>query len=355
MVFQRLLFAIHPEKAWLNNKFSIFVFFLRQNAPAHKRMKTKDVIWQIVGIGFVMITILILQSCGGDPAKAVDTPTSGRLKVCIDDSYRLLMEAELFTFESIYKNARVDAVFKTEADVINDFMNDSVQLIIVNRKLTENQVGYLKERQYIPKTTRIALDGLAFIVNKDNTDSLLYYQTIRDIFTGKITNWKEINPKSKLKELAVVFDNFKSGNPRYFKEKFNIDSFPSTCFAAESNSEVINYVEKHSNALGVISVNWISDPADSVSHNFLQRFRVVGVSIEGDNSPGAEFYRPHPGYIAEGTYPFVREVYCINRQPYTGLAYGISSFIAGEKGQRIVLRSGLVPSAMPVRLVELKH
>lgn len=331
------------------------MFFLKQNAPAHKRMKTKERIRRMAGIVFVMITLLILQSCGGSSSKAVDTPTSGTLKVCVDDSYRLLMEAEIFTFESIYKNAKAEIMFKSEADVINDFMNDSVQLIIVNRKLSENQVSYLKERQYIPKTTRIALDGLAFIVNKENADSLFYYQTIRDIFTGKIKSWKEINPKSKLKEIAVVFDNFKSGNPRYFKEKFSIDSFPSTCFAAESNSEVISYVEKNANALGVISVNWISDPSDSVSHNFLKRFRVAGISIEGDNGPGAEFYRPHPGYIAEGTYPFVREVYCINRQPYTGLAYGISSFIAGEKGQRIVLRSGLVPSAMPVRLVELKH
>jgi phosphate transport system substrate-binding protein len=285
----------------------------------------------------------------------LDTPTAGRTKICCDDSYRLLMEAELFMFENIYKRAKVDTMFKTEADVINDFMNDSVQLIVVNRKLSENQVKYLNERNFIPKTTKIALDGIAFIVNNENPDTLLYYKNIRDIFTGKINSWNQINPKSKLKELKIVFDNFKSGNPRYFKEKFGLDSFPSICFAAESNAEVINYVEKNKNAIGIISVNWISDRADTVSHNFLKRFKVAGISLEGDNSEGAAFYRPFQGYIAEGSYPFVREVYCINRQPYTGLAHGITSFIAGEKGQLIVLRSGLVPAAMPVRIVEIKH
>jgi phosphate transport system substrate-binding protein len=303
-----------------------------------------------------IFSFLLIGACGGNQdQKNSDTPTAGRIKVGIDDSYRLLLEAEIFTFETVYKYAHIDTIFKTEADVINDFMNDTVPLIIVNRKLTEQQVAYLRERQYIPKTTKIAIDAVALIVNNENTDTSLFFRNIKDIFQGKITSWNQINPKTKLKDIKVVFDNFKSGNPRYFKEKFAIDSFPSTCFAAQNNSEVIKYVENNINAIGIISVNWISDPADTVSHNFLKRFKVVGIAMEGDNDPGTKFYRPFPGYIAEGSYPFTRDVFCINRQSYSGLAHGFSSFIAGEKGQYIVLHSGLVPAAMPVRLVEIKH
>ena len=161
-------------------------------------MRFKSGIKRYIRWGFFVSGIILFQSCGGGSGKIIDTPTSGRIKICCDDSYRLLMEAELFMFENIYKRAKVDTMFKTEADVINDFMNDSVQLIVVNRKLSENQVKYLNERQYIPKTTKIALDAVAFIVNNDNSDSLLYYQNIRDIFMGKITNWNQINPKTKL-------------------------------------------------------------------------------------------------------------------------------------------------------------
>lgn len=300
--------------------------------------------------------LLMIVSCGGGQnPKNSDTPTNGRIKVSIDDSYRLLAEAEIFTFETMYKYTHIDTMFKPEAEVFNDFMNDSVPMIIVNRKLSDDQTAWLKERQFIPKTTKIALDALALIVNNDNPDTSFFYSTVRDIFQGKITTWNQINKKSKLKNVVVVFDNFKSGNPRYFKEKFALDSFPATCVAAANNAEVIRYVEKNTNAIGVISVNWISDPADSVSHNFLNRFKVAGIALEGDNDPKTKFYRPFPGYIAEGSYPFTREVYCINRQTYSGLAYGFSSFLAGEKGQMIVLRSGMVPAAMPVRIVEIKH
>jgi len=303
--------------------------------------------------GFLIL--LILSSCGGDPLKRTDTPTAGKIKVGVDDSYRLMIDAQVYLFESFYKYAKIETRYLFETDLINDFMNDSVPLIITGRTLSENQIQYLRERQYIPKITKIAIDAVALIVNKENPDSNFYYQTVQDLFLGKITNWNQINSKSNLGSVRLIFDNFKSGNPRYFMEKFNIDSLPSICFAAQNNQEVITHVEQNRNAIGVIGVNWISDRADSVSNRFLNRITVVGIAIEGDNNPGTQFFKPYQAYIAEGTYPFTRDVFCINRQTYTGLAYGFSSFIAGEKGQLAILHSGMVPAAMPVRIVEIKH
>jgi len=178
---------------------------------------------------------------------------------------------------------------------------------------------------------------------------------LRNIFLGNTTRWQEINPKSNLGDIRIIFDNNKSGNIRYFKEKFGLTNLPSCCYAVNNNEEVIKFIEKNRNSIGIISVNWISDKADTVSHGFLKRIRVVRVSAPGNNDPSVSFYPPHPGYIAQGDYPFTREVFCINRQTYHGLAYGLSAFIAGEKGQLIVLHSGLVPAAQPVRLVQIKN
>ena len=304
---------------------------------------------------FFIFWLIILAGCGNSNQKEADTPTAGQIKVGIDDSYKLLMDAEIYTFESLYKYAKFDTVLGNETDIIDLFMKDSLPLIITNRKLTAEEEKYLNNRQFIPKTTKIAYDAVAFIVNKENTDYNIYYDQIADIFSGKITSWKQINPKKTAKDsVKIVFDNYKSGNPRYFKEKFKLEKLPSCCFAVLNNEEVIRFVEKNKNAIGVISVNWISDKADTISHGFLNRIKVVNVSPPGYKSE-AVFYSPHPGYIAQGDYPFTREVYCINRQTYTGLAYGLSSFIAGEKGQLIVLHSGLVPATQPVRLVEIKN
>ena len=44
----------------------------------------------------------------------------------------------------------------------------------------------------------VAYDALALVLNKSNLDSLLTYDNVKDIMTGKITDWNQINPDSKL-------------------------------------------------------------------------------------------------------------------------------------------------------------
>jgi len=116
--------------------------------------------------------------------KQVDTPTTGKIRIGVDDSYKLLLDAELYTFQSLYKYAKVDTLVSNEADVIDLFMKDSLPLIVINRKLSKDEEQYLNARQIIPKTTLIAYDGLAFIVNNENTDTNLFYDQIAGIFSG---------------------------------------------------------------------------------------------------------------------------------------------------------------------------
>jgi phosphate transport system substrate-binding protein len=308
----------------------------------------------IIGVTLVF-TFVVFYSCKTPPKKYTgETPTGGNVKIAFDESYQLLADAELYTFQSLYTNATINPIFASEDSILSLFLKDSVRVIFTSRKLTENEDAYLKSKSFVPRTTRVAYDALAFIVNKSNNDSLIRYNTIKDIFMGKTLTWKEINSKSKLNAIKVVFDNPGSSNVRLIMNKFGISgSLPSNCYNASKNSGVIDYVEKNPDALGIISVNWISDPHDSISHAFLNKVKVVLVTSEFD-SDGNDFYSPHPAYIADKSYPFTREVYAINRETFSGLGTGFTSFVAGDLGQRIILRMGMVPAAMPVRLVEIK-
>jgi phosphate transport system substrate-binding protein len=289
------------------------------------------------------------------PQKATnETPTRGSVKIAVDESYQLLADAELYTFQALYKDAKIQPLYLSEDSILTLFLQDSVRVIITSRKLTENEIAYLKSKSYVPRTTKIAYDALAFIVNKSNPNSLIRYNTLKDIFLGKTSDWKQIDPKSKLNNIKVVFDNPGSNNVRTIMNKFGITgSLPNYCYSTTKNSEVISFVENHPEGLGIISVNWISDPRDSISHAFLDRIKVVSVTSEYD-SEGDEFYSPHPAYIANKEYPFIREVYTINRETFAGLGSGFTAFVAGDSGQRIILKMGMVPATMPVRLVEIK-
>jgi len=306
--------------------------------------------------GYLLIGLFFVAfACKMTPKKFTDeTPTRGTIKIAVDESYQLLADAELYTFQSIYKDAKVTPIYLTGDSVMKLFMADSVHVIVSSTQLTENQLAYLKGKASFPRTTKIAYDALAFVINKSNPDSLLRYNTIKDIFMGKTSNWKQINPKSKLSDIKVVFDNAGSSNVRTIIDKFEMKgALPSYCLSANKNSEVVNFVEKNPEAVGILSVNWISDPRDSISHSFLNKVKVVAITSEY-NSEGSDFYTPHPAYIANKMYPFIREVYTINRETFSGLGTGLTAFIAGDSGQRIILKMGMLPAATTIRLVEIK-
>jgi len=303
----------------------------------------------------IIISCTLLSSCINSGTRVLDeAPTRGTIAITVDESFQPLLDSEVFTFTHLYTNAYVTPQYKPEYDVINDYMNDSVKVIVTSKKLTDNQIQYLRESQIVARTTTFAYDALALVINKSNPDTLINYNTIKDIFTGKITRWNEVNPKSKLGDIQVIFDNTKSGNIRYFKELFEIqDNLKDNFFAVNTNPEVIDFVSRNPNSIGIVSVNWISDKDDPLSMSFVKKIKVLAISQPYFNN--GTYYRPYQGSIYDKSYPFVREIYLISRETFAGLGSGFINWACAEQGQRIVLKSGLVPATMPIRLVQIKH
>ncbi len=317
------------------------------------RIKSRKILRSVISFLFLGILPVILFSCNSGKKKDIaDTPTSGNIKISVDESFQPLIDTEVYTFTSLYQRAQIKPEYKPEVDVVNDFMDDSVKVIVTSKKLSESQLKYLRQDLIIGRTITFAYDGLALITNKENLDTLVTYNNVRDIFKGQVANWKDIDPKSKLGRISVIFDSNKSGNIRYFKELFEIsDSLGSNFYAVNSNTEVIDFVSRNPEAMGIISVNWISDKDDPVGRSFVKKVNVLAISQQYIND--GSYYRPAQGSIANKSYPFVREVYLISRETYKGLGSGFIQWATAQQGQTIVLKSGLVPATMPVRLVQV--
>lgn len=296
---------------------------------------------------------LVLYSCKGRTAVLDETPTRGNIRIIADESFQPLIDTEVFTFTQLYTNAKVKPLYKPEFDVINDFMNDSVKVIVSSKRLNDDQIQYLRDSLIIARTIAFAWDALALVTNKDNHDTLINYNDVRDIFLGVKSKWKDLDTKSKLGDIRVIFDNTKSGNIRYFKELFEIaGSLPENFFAVNSNLEVIDFVTRNPDALGIVSKNWISDKDDPQSRRYIKKVNVAGISKQYIND--GSYYRPDQGFIVTKDYPFVREIYLISRETFSGLGSGFIQWVTSQQGQTIVLKSGLAPATMPIRLVQIK-
>lgn len=306
-------------------------------------------------IAAIIVAILLAYSCSRNPKDYGESPTTGDIKITADETFRNIIENEIGVFEKIYIYANITPSYKPETDAINDLLRDSVRLMVGARKLTEEEEKYFNSKKIFPKQTKIAIDGIALIINKDNKDTLITVKDLKKIMLGDITSWKELNSQSKLDEIKVVFDNTRSSTVRYI-----IDSVTKTnklspkLSALRFNTDVVDYVTNNANSIGIIGVSWVSDSSDSTSLSFLKKIKVMYVSNEEtatiDNS-----YQPYQAYIAQKQYPLRRDIYVINCDPKNGLPSGFASFLASDRGQRIILRAGILPATQPVRIVNINN
>lgn len=297
---------------------------------------------------------LLLASCGGQKKTDGETMYSGDIKIAVDESFKPIMEEELQVYRALTPEANVTPIYCSEVEAINLLLKDSVRLVIANRRLTENELASFHARKFFPESIRMAVSGIALITNPANTDSLLTVGQFRNILTGKITEWKELYPQSKLGKLQVVFDNPNSGLIHYAIDSIcEGQKLASTLTALKSNEEVIDYVSKTPSAMGVIGANWIGNVSDSTRLSFNESVRVMAVSNSG-HATVANSFKPYQAYLALRQYPLTHDVFILVNDPRNGLPTGLMTFLTKDRGQRIILKSGLVPATQPVRLVNVK-
>ncbi|MFI5150965.1 MAG: PstS family phosphate ABC transporter substrate-binding protein [Bacteroidia bacterium] len=292
-------------------------------------------------------------SCSYD-YKNTESATTGKLKLGVDESYSLMMDSQIYTFEALYQYAKVMPRYLPEADVIQDLLKDSIQAAVICRDLTDAEKKMFESKQRIVTTTKIATDAIAFIVNPENNDTSLSVDQLKAIFAGADTSWSQLDKNNKFGSIRVLFDNTKSCNARFVSENLlDKKPFPPSCFSVKTNAEVIEYVNKNKNALGVISVSWISDFHDRTSQEFLSKIKVVGLSERKEPGSAADYKKPYQAWIYEKTYPLRRDVYYVKTGLAGTLGSGFAAFIAGEKGQLIIHKMGMVAATAPVRAVHI--
>lgn len=301
------------------------------------------------------IMMALLAACQQKPKdKYTDTYTSGTISITADESFEPIVQEEIDVFEGLFPMAKINPRYVTEVEAINQLLADSVRLAITSRRLTTEEMDYFHARKFYPKEIKIATDGIALIVNRSNTDTLISVKDVRRILTGKVSRWDELYPASKQGDIRLVFDNKNSSTVRFAIDSIcRGNALSANVSALHTNKEVIEFVKNTPNAIGVLGVNWLSDRNDSTGLTFYKEVNVMSVSAQ-DKATAANSYKPYQAYLFYGNYPLTRSIYALLNDPRSALPWGFASFITSDRGQRIILKSGLVPATQPVRIVNIK-
>ena len=291
-------------------------------------------------VGFVLLILLFVFSCQEKSNKNQDTILEGKATIYVDESILPIVEDEQAVFETEY-NAKLHLVSKSESEVINDLFNDSARIVILTRTLSAKELKAYESKKITPRITPFATDAIAFIRNKTTNDTLIALQDVIDFVHGKAF------PNIK----GLVFDNANSSIARYISEISGVPvNSQKNVFSFKTNEEVLKYVAKNNGMIGVIGMNWIFQPPLDLQET-VDSINVLAVKGVKES----EYVFPSQDNLAQGKYPLARHLYIVNCQGYSGLGMGFASFLTGERGQRIILKSGLVPERIPSRKILIRN
>jgi phosphate transport system substrate-binding protein len=282
---------------------------------------------------------LFFISCNKSNKSNQETILTGKTSLLVDETFRPIIEDQIEVFESRY-DAKIILDAKSENEIIQALINGTHNIAVLSRKLSSDEMKIFQNKKVIPRTTAIATDAIAFIASKNTKDTLVNLIDVIDFMNGK--------PKENIK--GLVFDDPNSSTVRYMNNLAGITVTPQKdVFSFGTSNEVIKFVADNEGMIGIVGLNWLSQP-----HPDMQKYvdNVSILSIKG--LQGSSYYAPDQNNIAEGTYPLARELFIINCQGSSGLGMGFASFVAGDIGQRIILKSGLLPIRIPPRKLSIR-
>jgi phosphate transport system substrate-binding protein len=305
---------------------------------------TKIRLFQVFLLSFGIAVILLCQGCKQKEKKQDDLSqfTSNTTIFAVDESFRPIVDEELYIFKALNPKAQPNIIYAPENTVINLLLTDSIRVLLTSRDFTSAEYQALRSKNIQPVVSRFAVDAVALIVNNASTDTTITVNEIKKMLNGNTKPDKNI-----------VFDNPNSGLVRYLKEfSGNKDLKQKNIFALKSNKEVIQYVAGHPNAIGITGFGWLNDP-DKDYAEALQNVKVVGVKDDAGKNSSAAYYTPSQTTLSLKQYPLTRNLYFINCTGKYGLGMEFATFLESDRGQRIILKSGLLPDIIPAREINI--
>jgi phosphate transport system substrate-binding protein len=289
---------------------------------------------------FFIVLMFFIVTCKQSNTKSTNTIVEGETTVLVDESIKPVVEDLVQVFESKY-NTKITIVAKSETEVIQALAKDTSRIAILTRTITKDEITYFNSKKLYPRITPFAKDAIAFITNKNTKDTLI---TLKEL-----TDFMKATKTSKIK--GLVFDNLNSSTVRYISDLSGIKNLPSeNVFSFKTNNEVIDYVAQNNGMIGVIGINYIFEPSEKMKES-IQKINILNVLNTADN----KYYSPTQNNLAEGTYPLARDLFVVNAQGNDGLGMRFSAFITSEIGQRIILKSGLLPCNIPSRKIRIRN
>lgn len=233
-----------------------------------------------------------------------------------------VMQKAAESFMAKHKGVSISISASGSGDGAKALIDGSTPLAMLSREMKETEIKQAKEKGVTPKQITIAYDCITPIVNTANPVKNLTMDQLKAIYTGKITDWKDLGGNAG--KIVVISRDSSSGTFEYWNEHVLKKErvFPGALMQA-SNGAVAQTVAKNKYAIGYVGLAYAKAPG-------LRDVTVNGIPGSVENT-------------LNGTYPVSRGLYLYTNGEPTGDVAQLVNYILSDAGQKIVSQVDYVP------------
>ena len=182
---------------------------------------------------------------------------SGTVTLAGSTSMQKLCEAMIESFEEAYPDITVTAEYTGSGAGLEALAGGETDIGNASRSLKDG------EKQSGAVENIVAIDGIAVITHKDSVVSDLTAQQLTDIYTGKITNWKDLGGADEA--IVVLGREAGSGTRGAFEELLKIEDQCAYAQELDSTGGVLAKVAATPGSIGYVSLDVVDDTVKALS------------------------------------------------------------------------------------------
>lgn len=216
---------------------------------------------------------------------------------------------------------------------LSSLISGTCDIAMSSRNIKEKEIALANKKGIDPNEIKVGLDGLAVVVNPANPVDKLTVDQLAGIFTGKITNWKEVGGKDE--KIVLLSREVNSGTHVYFKEHVlrkndpaSKEEFAQSALMLSSSQAIADEVAGNSSAIGYYGMGYISP-----------KQKPVAIAKDGNS----EYVTPTIDNVVSGKYPISRPLFLYTNGEPEGLVKKFIDYTLCPEGQGIVLATDFVP------------
>ena len=280
-------------------------------SPDYQKNKEKLLMKKMISIALAAVMALSLAACGGNDGLSGKVATDGSTSM-----QKVIMSLKE-TFEG--ENAGVEVTYNPtgSGSGITAVAEGRCDIGLSSRNLKDAE----KEQGLVG--TVLAYDGIAVIINPENTVEDLTVEQIAAIYTGEITNWSEVGGIDA--EIVLIGREAGSGTRGGFEEIVGVEDACLYRQELTSTGDVITAVSQNPGSIGYASLASVKDTVKAI--------RVGGVA-------------PSEETVKDETYAIQRPFVLVTKADteLTGAAKAFFDFITSEAAREVITAAGVVPA-----------